>query len=190
MKKGIQAALLVAIIGLSYLVYNSIQSKVEFETNARARRDVVVENLIDIRTAEIAYKTVKGYYANNFDSLLDCIKNDSFLVILQKGDLEDSVAVAHGLVTRDTSFVSIRDSIFAAPYPLDSMRLIPFGDNEEFVLDAGEVEKGKVKVKVFMAFANYGAIYNNLNTKNENIDFEEGLQVGSMTETSTSGNWE
>ncbi|MCH7974494.1 MAG: serine/threonine protein kinase [Bacteroidetes bacterium] len=51
-------------------------------------------------------------------------------------------------------------------------------------------KKGKVKVNVFMAFANFGAIYNGMNTKNENINFSEGLQVGSMTETSTSGNWE
>ena len=190
MKKGIQAGLIVAIIGLAYLVYNSIQSKVDFERTAKARRYVVVENLIDIRTAEIAYKSVKGYYTNSFDTLIDFIKNDSFLVIMQIGDLDDSVAVANGLVSRDTSFASVRDSIFDADFSTDSLSLIPYGANEQFVLEAGKIEKGKVKVNVFMAFANFGAIYNGMNTKNENINFSEGLQVGSMTETSTSGNWE
>ncbi|NQY08143.1 MAG: hypothetical protein HRT71_01330 [Flavobacteriales bacterium] len=189
MKQAVQIGLLLGIVGLAYLVYNSIQSKVQFEEDAFARRKVVVQNLKDIRTVETAYKSVKGYYTNSFDTLLHFIATDSFMVIMAVGDLDDSVAVANGLVSRDTSYSYVVDSILRN-YPLDSLSLIPFGDNEKFVLESGQIEKGKVKVKVFMAFANFGAIYNGLNTKNENIDFEEGLQVGSMTETSTSGNWE
>jgi len=190
MTKGIKGVLIAAILILIYLVYNSIISKVEFEEMTQARKNVVINNLKEIRTAEIAHKAVRGYYADDFDSLISFIRNDSFTVILQIGDLHDSVAVAQGLVQRDTSYIRVKDSLFTKNYPIDSIGIIPFGNGEKFRLEAGSVEKGKVHVKVFQAFAPYSAIYNGLNTKNENIDLEDGLKVGSMTETSTSGNWE
>ena len=38
-------------------------------------------------------------------------------------------------------------------------------------------------------FASYGVIYAGLDAKNEAVDLEDGLQVGSMDDPSTSGNW-
>jgi len=112
--------------------------------------------------------------------------------------LSEEEAVQLKIVTRDTSYVNVRDSIFSnrylkehiASFSIDSLPYVPFGaEAEKFEFEAGEVEKGKVMVQVFRIFAAFGIIYTGLNTENEAIDLEEGLAVGSMSEPSTSGNW-
>ena len=37
--------------------------------------------------------------------------------------------------------------------------------------------------------ATFTNVYNGLKTKNENVDLEDVLKVGSMTEPITTGNW-
>ena len=54
----------------------------------------------------------------------------------------------------------------------------------------GEVEKGKVKVKVFEVSAPYTEIFKGLKTDNEGIDMAKSLTLGSMTEPSVNGNWD
>ena len=41
----------------------------------------VINRLKDIRVSQIAHKDVKGYYANNFDSLINFIDNGIFTLI-------------------------------------------------------------------------------------------------------------
>jgi len=54
-----------------------------------------------------------------------------------------------GIIIRDTSYVSVLDSIFSKTYPIDSLRFIPYG-SEEFFLAAAKIETAsKVKVNVF-----------------------------------------
>jgi hypothetical protein len=111
--------------------------------------------------------------------------------------LSEEEAVKMGLVTRDTIYLNVKDSIYSPNYLkgrksafyIDSLPYIPFGQGVIFDFDAGEVEKGKVKVKVFEVFASFELIYLGLNTENESIDLGDGLRVGSMFEPSTSGNW-
>jgi hypothetical protein len=201
MKAGIKISLWLVIVVLAYLVFNSISGKIAFEDETKRRREVVIERLKDIRIAQLAYKSVNAKYAKNFDVLMDFVKNDSFPVIKALGTVPDTLteeaAVEMGLVTRDTAFLSVKDSIFSGGYLkdhkvafyIDSLPFIPFGAGSLFDIDAGQVEKGKVKVQVFEVFARFLHIYMGLDTDNESIDLEDGLRVGSMNEPSTSGNW-
>lgn len=198
MKLGIQIGLAIAIIALGYFVYDSVNSKITFEKETKRRSDIVVERLKDIRTVQMAYKSTKGSYASSFDSLVDFIQNGKISVIKQVGDFDDSVAVAQGLVTRDTTFINVIDTLFSKtylqnhlwPFYIDSLPYVPFSDKEKFKIDAGEIEKNKVKVQVFEVFASFGQIYKGLPIEDHNIKVGEGLKVGSMTEPSTNGNWE
>lgn len=198
MKLAIQIGLAIAIIVLAYLVYNSIDSRIEFEKISEKRRGVVIERLKDIRAAQIAYKTTKGEYAKDFDRLLNFIKNEKMPIIRQIGDIEDSAQVAQGLVTRDTILINVRDTVFSpsylqnrvTPLNIDSLPYVPFSGGEKFFMDAGEITKNNVKVPVFEAFASNKQIYKGLDAQNYDIKMNDGLRVGSMTEPSTSGNWE
>ena len=198
MKLGISIALSLSILVLSYFVYDSINSKILFEKETARRNKEVQERLIDIRTAQLAYKNINGAYSNNFDSLISFVKNGKMPIIRQIGDAEDSIAVAKGLVIRDTTYINIRDTLFSnssmknrlKKFELDSIPYVPYSGNEKFTLNSSEIEKNKVKVKVFEAFASYKQIYKGLETEKHNIKLDDGLRVGSMTEPSTSGNWE
>jgi hypothetical protein len=137
-------------------------------------------------------------YSGDWNSLLTFVKEGKMPILRQIGDAEDSVAVAQGLVIRDTLFVSVLETVFSneelgarvKPFIVDSLPYIPFSNNEKFSIASGEIEKNKVKVKVFEVEAKYKYIYNGLDIAVENVKPEEGLRVGSMTEPSTNGNWE
>jgi hypothetical protein len=198
MKRGIQLALTLSIVVLGYFVFDSINSKIQFEKELKKRKEAVTERLKDIRTAQIAYKNINGEYANDFDVLINFVKTGKMPIIKLVGDADDSLQVAQGLVIRDTTYVNLMDTLFPArltqnrirAFYLDSIAYVPFSGGERFMLDAGEIEKNKVKVKVFEAFASYKQMLKELETENHSIKLNEGLRVGSMTEPSTSGNWE
>lgn len=172
--KPVNIILTVVIIVLAYLIFRGINEPIKFNKEKAYRYGFVIQKLKDIRTAQIAYKSVKGSYANNFDSLIDFVKTGQFSLIKQIGNIEDSTAV----IIRDTILVPVKDSIFAASYAIDSLPYIPFGEGAKFKLEAGEIEKGKVIVKVFQA------------VDTAPFDPKQVLRVGSMTEPSNSGNWE
>jgi hypothetical protein len=196
MKIGIQVALVVAILTLAYFVFDSINSRIVFEKETKRRKDLVVERLKDIRTSQFAYKNVYGEYAKDFNTLTNFIKYGKMPIIKQIGDASDSLQVAMGLVVRDTIYINVADTLFPAgaerlrAFIVDSLPFVPFSGGEKFNLNAGEIEKNKVKVKVFEAFASYEQMLKGLNAKQNNVSLQDGLRVGSMTEPSTSGNWE
>jgi hypothetical protein len=194
MKLVIQGVLAIAAVVLAWMIYDTIDSKIEFQKIAEKRKHKVVERLKDIRTAQISYKSTKGTYAKNFNQLVDFIKNDSMSYIKAIGTVPDTLtevkAVEMGIVIRDTFKIAVRDTLFPANYPVDSLAYIPFSNQEQFQMDAGQIEKNKLTVQVFEAFAEYNKIYYGLNLSNENIKAGEGLRVGSMNDPSTTGNWE
>ena len=201
MKLGIRIGLWLLVCVLAFFVYNSIASKINFEEETKQRRAKVIERLKDLRVAQLAHKSVNNTYAKTSEDLLNFVKLDSFPVIKAIGTVPDTLseeqAVQMGLVSRDTSYVNVRDSIYSPRYlegrvgfNVDDLPKIPFAENGEvFEFEAGEIEKGKVKVQVFRIFAKFAIIYAGLDTENEAIELEDGLAVGSMSEPSTSGNW-
>jgi type II secretory pathway pseudopilin PulG len=197
MKTIIQIVLAIVIVVLSYMIYNSIKGRIEFENQAKERRDAVIERLKDIRTAQIAYKSANGEYAKEFEKLLGWVKTGKIQVVKQIGDAEDSLAVARGEVIRDTIYVPAIDTVFSPNYLgarknfyLDSLPFIPNSGGDKFEMDAGEITRNNVKVKVFEVFAPYKSVYKGLDTEKHSIKMDDGLRVGSMTDPSTNGNWE
>jgi hypothetical protein len=192
MKIAIQFGLLIVAGVLAYMIYAGIQSKIEFRDMAQQRREVVQERLMDIVTAQKEFKTEKGRYAANFNELLHFLQADSLTIVKAIGNVPDTLteaeAVAQGIVIRDTSLVPA-SSIFPDNYPLDSLQIIPFSGGNHFKMKAGQIEKNKVNVNVFEASAKLEDVYKGLKTKNENVDLNAVLQVGSMTEPITTGNW-
>ena len=75
MKIAIQALLLVAAVVLAYLVYDSVNSRIVFEQKLAERQSVVVEKLINIRTAQTEFKAEKKRYAKTFDELFNSHSN-------------------------------------------------------------------------------------------------------------------
>ena len=201
MKTVIQVLLSVAILVLGYLLVDSINQPIRFQQEQRARYNRTIDRLKDIRTAQLAYRSVYGEFTGSFDTLIDFVKNDSFRVVMAIGFEDDEEGVASAEIIRDTIRVSVRDSIFPRGYPVDSLRYVPYtGGREEFFLGAGEVMTGSgLNVKVFEAHVHNNVLLAGLdrqlviNMNDERIRRDQfpGLRVGSLTETTNNaGNWE
>ena len=185
-------AFIPAALITAYFAYRSIQAPIEFNQLKKKRYAEVVENLETIRDWQLAHKSVYRGYAPNFDSLFIFINTDSFPVIKALGTVPDTLteqqAVDMGLVTRDTLLVSVKDSLFKMEGDINDVRIIPFSQNQEFAMESGIIEKGQVKVPVFEVIAANMYIFDGI--ESEYYDPKEGLHVGSMSDPSTSGNWE
>ena len=200
--KQIALILIPLNIILAYFVYNSINSEVEFQQVAKVRVAENVQKLKDLRQVQIAYKKVNNTYSNNFESLIDFLENDSMAIIKAIGETPDSLTDAQalelGIISRDTAYVLAKETVFDEAYlssrnekfPLDLSALtnVP-NSNENYSVDAGMVEKGKVVVQVFEISTTYGTVFTGLDAKNKSFDLSNLLKVGSMDEASLNGNW-
>ena len=201
-RKTIQLILWPVIIILAWLVYRSPISLKEFQEETNYRKSAVVQDLKDIRTAQIAFKDKYRVYAGDFNTLINFVKSDSLAVIKAIGEVPDSLtedqALKAGIISRDTVFVPAYESIFNDVYlstrderfgfDLNELSSVPFSE-ESFSIESGNIEKGKVVVQVFEVSTNYATFLNGLDANNKGIDLEKTIRVGSMSDASINGNW-
>lgn len=188
----------VALIAVAaYMNYDSIQSKIELEKEIKKRNKVVQTKLEKIRDAQIEYKKLKGEYAGSFNQLLDFLNNDSLIIVYSEGEVPDSLlgqearALELGIIVRDTTKVPVRQELFKEDFDkiVKDMNIVPYSDGVEFEIAAGEIEKGKVMAKVFEVKTQYKNVYHGLDLKNEGVDLDAYIAVGSMEDPTTNGNW-
>ena len=89
MKGVVKATLVVAIVLLGFLCWRSIQSYTEFQKEVEKREKAVIQRLVDIRTAQVAYREQYGKYTASFDTLVDFIKNGKIKTLRSEGDLTE-----------------------------------------------------------------------------------------------------
>lgn len=90
-KTIIQIVLAVAIVGLAYLVYNSIQKPMRFDNEYTKRRDACAEKLKSIRTLEEAYKLTYGTYCGSFDTLITRLMTEDSMKVVSKQINRDKI---------------------------------------------------------------------------------------------------
>jgi len=201
MKKIITFVILpVLIIFLAYLSYNSIEEPIAFEKERTAREAVCVERLKDIRSLQIAYKSVYNKFTDNTDSLIHFYKTDSIVVVKQVGSWDDSLAVAQKRVYRDTIKIPVRDTLLKTTgLSVDSLAYIPFSGGEKMIMKSVIARVSGVEVPLFEAAAPYDALLGgldrqlivNLKANRRNMKRYEGLKVGSIdAPNNNAGNWE
>ena len=213
MKKVFQILLAIAIVALAYLSYQSIMKPIEFGKIKGQRYDRIIEQLKDIRKAQVAYKDVNGKYTGSFDTLINFIKTDSMPVVKSEGTLTDEQyeagmtekeAVKKGFIVRDTIMIAALDTIFGKNYPIENLRYVPFTQGKhEFKMGAGVFVTGSnVKVQVFEARVSNMIIFEDIfnqfaeeireeNGNRQRLNKYPGLQVGSLEEANNNaGNWE
>lgn len=198
--------LIVAAAIFIYLDYEVIDDEMAEMAKREKIATHVIQRLKDIRTAELAYFKINNQYTGNFDTLIHFLKTAEFPVIKKLGTLPDSVPTEEmaaelgivspmppnmtdeqvldsGLLVRDTIYVSVLKSTFLTedalaerktPFYLDSLPKVPFSDHK-FELKAGFIDVSGVKQPVFQAL--------------DPDPYDKQFMVGSMTQASTSGNW-
>jgi len=181
--KLISLGLLVVIIVLTYLTYNSIMTPIRWNNEKLKRYAKIIERLKDGRTAQLAFYDKYNRYAGHWDTLINFIKYDSLPLIRAIGHVPDTLTEAEAielkLIIRDTINLAVKDTLFNNRFHIDSLKYVPYTGGAIFHIGAGEVlTASKVRVKVFEI------------RDSKPFDPSHILRVGSLTEATTSGNWE
>ncbi|MFZ2287043.1 MAG: hypothetical protein WAV93_08675 [Bacteroidales bacterium] len=210
MKTALNIVFTIIIIILIYFLIESIMQPIRFNREKDVRETAIKERLIDIRTAQEAFKSVKGYYTGSFDTLITFLKVDSLPLVFKRGSLTDEMiaegitsereAVKKGLISRDTSYVAVRDSIFDKDYPVEQLRYVPGTENVEFEMAASRVmTTSMVLVNVFEAYVLNDVFLSDLdrqlvvnyNEQRTKITGFPGMKVGDIrVPNNNAGNWE
>ena len=207
MKIGIQVILWVASIFFAYKIYDSINGPLQFNQKKNERYATVIDRLKDIRSAQIAYKDVKGVFSDNFDSLIEFVDKGHFTLIEKRDssfleyDRIYRIDMLREVVVIDTlGTVEVKDSLFKNSDDYKEMAFIPInGVNEQkFEIASKVIDKNGYKVPVFEVKVKKSVILFDQNKdliKQENetiaVDGVNGPEIvlGSLTTVSTNGNW-
>lgn len=208
MKLVIQLVLWIVIIFLGYLVFNSIYEPIKFNEVKEARYAKVINNLKDIRDAELAHRTVTGKFEGDWDKLVRFLDTAQF-TLTQRRDttvMDEEYRKTYGvdrrveIVVIDTlGYKSIKDSLFQGTDRYKTMMNIPIkGIDQKFELKAGTVNKNDTQIPVFEAKVPKSVVLYDqdkdlVNQAEEIVGVDEVpgpyISVGSMEEVKTSGNW-
>jgi len=193
MKYVINFVLVLLILAFAYFLYNSIAEPIKFTEEKKRREVKVINNLKDIRTVQELYREITDSFANNFDSLIYVLKNDSIPVIKTIGNPDEIESIED--VEYDTIYFSAIDSINKLKIDLDSMKYVPYSNGKIFNIAAQEIDYQKTKVNVVEVSTRYkffmGMYADKKYQKYETgYDPDKILKFGDLNTPNITGNWE
>ena len=205
MKIASQVLLWILIVFFSFKIYDSINGPINFNETKNDRYADVISRLKEIKKAQIAHKDVRGFYANNFDSLVSFIDTGIFTLV-QKRDssyLEyDKVyridMLKEVIVTDTLGFIPVKDSLFRNIDYANLSKVPVEGIEAVFSIKADIIKKNDYRVAVFEVRVSKNTILHDQNKdllKQENetvsVDGVNGpaIILGSLTDVSENGNW-
>lgn len=210
-KKLVQVALAIVILGLIYVIYQLIATPIRFEKETNQRKALVIDRIKDIRTAERAFKTKYQHFTGDFDSLINFVLNEELELERKIVDEDDSVGLAQlkkaGKKNVETFTIAVIDTIFApktlTPDQVKELRYVPFTERKvQYILQAGQLTTGsgvvvpvvecRIPYKAFLDTVEYRQEIINMNDSEvNNFNRYAGVKFGSMENANNeAGNWE
>lgn len=228
MKVLINSVLALCAVALLYLCYGSIMGPIEFEKERDLREKEIIASLINIRDAQVNYRNITlAGYCEDFDSLIAFVKTAKLPIVKKEGELTDE-QLENGLTerkamemiekarktdkwnevkkaglenfSRDTVFVSLKDSVFGASFNADSLCYVPFGNGAKFELETRvDTTRSGTPLYLFEARTPFEVYLTGINDqeltnlidKSEKLGRYCGLKVGDVEEpNNNAGNWE
>lgn len=227
MKLAFRTLLVIAVCAMCYLCVTSITVPIEFEQEQAKREQQIIKKLVDIRKVQIEYQKINNHFCPNADTLVQFILEGQLPVILKEGVLSDeqlkngltekkAIAIikrgnqkeiiANGLENfrRDTTYVSVYESILANDYTKEQIAdlvVIPHSNGTKFQFDTITYVNANtgLPTPLFQVSAHYDTYLFDLNRqqlinlkdKQTKMNRFNGLKVGSVEEpNNNSGNWE
>ncbi len=200
----VEVVLLAVIVFLVYATVNSVMQPVNFNKQKDYRESVAIQRLKDIRTLQVAYKSVNGKFTSTVDSLKAFYETGKMPVVLQVGSEDDSVAVlhteavkkAHRKITNEELYkmylagdknlvfsiensIAVKDTLFndRDDFCVDSLKTVPFSGGVPVTMDAIVKMVSGVPVPLFEAKLTYKDLLKGLdNQLRINLDAERKAQ--------------
>ncbi len=185
--------------GLVYVLAMVVYAPIQFQKEKDMRERAVATQLKKIRTAQQAFKSITGQFANDFDTLSEVLTTGQFRIETVIGDAD-----AGQTVTRKEILVSAIDSLakLGINVSVDSLKFVPFANNNEvqFLMQAKEIEyqstmvsvvEVKIPWKDFMGeystakYKMYDPTYNPTEPAEKNYF----LQFGDLNKPTLNANW-
>ncbi len=216
-RKIVSLFLWIIILLFGFLTVKSILKPIQFEEYKKERFQLAVNKLLEIKKAQVGYKSLHGKYAASFDELVKFIENERFAIIQRKDTsvIDRARNTAFGLnvgadgvggyfkdvVIIDTlGYISVRDSLFKNSDSYKSLGMVKINDklNVPVAMKTGEVERKGIKRSTFEAIIDKNKVLNGLDSdliaaekKKKEIDEITGdiIKLGSLEEVSITGNW-
>ena len=168
-----------AIVGLVYAIWQSVQEPVQFQKDQKARETIAIQRLKDIRDLQDAFKGKYGHFTASIDSLVDFYNNGQVTIKKQIGSMDDSAAVANTealkkknrkitneqmleyyekgmnlVLTLDVN-IPVKDTLLKrAGFNVEDLKVIPFS-NKPILMDAVVKVVSGVDVPLFEACMPY-----------------------------------
>ncbi len=188
----VEAVLFIIIVLLVVANVRSIRGPLDFNKQKDYREEVAIQRLKDIRTLQVAYKTVNGKFTSTIDSLKMFYETGKMPIVLQIGSEDDSVAVAHteqvkkanrrltnedlykmylagdhNLVFSIENTIAVKDTLFngRSDFNIDSLKTIPFSGGDPVIMDAVVRTVSGVPVPLFEAKMPYKSLLKGLNNQ-------------------------
>ena len=181
----LEVVLCIAIAGLVFAIYKSIMKPVNFNKQKEKREAVAIQRLKDIRTLQVAYKSVNGKFVSTIDSLKNFYETGKMSVVMQIGSADDSIAWAHtekikkanrkitpekllelyeagdkNLVFSVATQIPVKDTLFLNRdnFCIDSLATIPFSGGDPVIMTAETHMVSGVPVPLFEAKMPYKSL--------------------------------
>ena len=188
LKIGLEILLAVIICLLAWLTVKSVQKPVKFNQELKARSDVAIQRLKDIRTLQVAFKSVNGRFSPSVDSLKMFYETGKMDIVMQIGSNDDSVAVANTeaikkankklkpaeitaklqeayaagtkVVFSTVTEIPVKDTLFRSrpDFCIDSLYYIPFSGKQLTQMESTIKTVSGVQVPLFEARMPYKAL--------------------------------
>ena len=168
-----------AIVGLVYAIWQSVQEPVQFQHDQKARETIAIQRLKDIRTLQDAFKGKHGHFTASIDSLVDFYNNGQVTIVKPIGSMDDSAAVANtealkkknrkitneqmlalyeggmNLVLSIDVNIPVKDTLLKREgFKIEDLKVIPFS-NKPIIMDAVVKVVSGVDVPLFEACMPY-----------------------------------
>ena len=188
LKIGLEILLAVIICLLAWLTVKSVQKPVKFNQELKARSEVAIQRLKDIRTLQVAFKSVNGRFSPSVDSLKIFYETGKMDIVMQIGSNDDSIAVANTeaikkankklkpaeitaklqeayaagtkVVFSTVTEIPVKDTLFRSrpDFCIDSLYYIPFSGKQLTQMEATIKTVSGVQVPLFEARMPYKAL--------------------------------
>ena len=176
-------------IGLAYFLVTGIAHDIKMEKIIKAEEAKVIDKLMQIRDAELAYQTVNGAFTSDWNRLVSFVDTGVLYITERK---ETIIRLDYGAdsvyVEIDTlGSVAVKDSLFGPDFQVNQLPNVPESD-KQFQIWADKINKSGVMVDV-IEVVDPDPVDPTRNEDNE-IKNRKPLRFGSRTDVTTAGNWE
>lgn len=209
-KPVVSIVLWAVTIVFAYLIYESIQAPIKFDQTKEARYKVAVNKMQDIKKVQLAYKSIKGRYTDQMDSIIHFIENDYFVIVERKdssvvdAERNRSYGISSGyfkdvVITKEIGRVSVKDSLFKDNDKYKKLNVVKVdGIETKIDMKADFIMRNDTRVAVFEAkLAKLTLLTDqdpDLIAKEKTVKSVEAIDgefiiLGSTEEVNMTGNW-